>query len=172
MTDVGSLLEAARTSHEGVDSSKLRGTSLRRVEQEGLVKIEKYHRTVGYLVSPAVVEALAEFASDLERVPRELAAATSLLTIALKLGISPEQAVSALVNTRGESARVDVGALTTLIEEAADDLEAAAVARQRLQSPIDLDWTLNDVAVELGFDLGVLRVESEAAAVDAHHTSS
>jgi hypothetical protein len=167
MTNLAELLAAARRSEFGLDSSKLRGTATKRAETEGLVKIEKYHRTVAYLASPSVVEELMAAAVTLERIERELPMVASLLSAALKLGIAPEQAVQALVTTSPGRGQLDLARLAGLIEAAADDLDAAAVARARLTAPPEADLSLEDVAAELGFDLGELRAEVDAGAAPA-----
>jgi hypothetical protein len=173
VTNIAALLAAARRSESGLDSSKLRGTATKRAEAEGLVKIEKYHRIVAYLASPSVVEELMAAAVTLERNERELPMVASLLSAALKLGITPEQAVQALV-TMEEPGRgqLDLAGLAGLIEAATDDLDAAAVARARLTAPPEEDLSLEDVAATLGFDLGELRAEVEAGTAPAQYATS
>jgi hypothetical protein len=173
MTNLAELLAAARRSEFGLDSSKLRGTATKRVETEGLVKIEKYHRTVAYLASPSVVEELVAVVEILERNERELPMVATLLSAALKLGIAPERAVQALVTTGAPGrGQLDLAGLAGLIEAAADDLDAAAVARARLTAPPEADLSLEDLAAELGFDLGELRAEVDAGTAPAQYSTS
>lgn len=133
VTDIAALLRQASTSEYALDSSKLRSGATRRVETEGLVKIEKYHQAVAYLISPALVEELVEASATRARLERDLPVAAHLLSAALKLGIAPELAVHALVTDLGEGrSQLNVAALAGMLESAADDLDAAAVARERL----------------------------------------
>jgi len=172
MTNLTQLLSTVQSSESALDSSKLRGTATKRADAEGLVKITKYNRTVGYLASPAVVEELVGAAGELAQTRRELPLAATLLSTALRLGIDPEAAVQALVVNREDGAHIDLANLASLIEAAADDLDAAAVARQRLQMPADQDLTLDEVATELGLDLAEIRAKVNAGSASAQYSTS
>lgn len=172
MTNLAQLLSTVQSSEFALDSSKLRGTATKRADAEGLVKIAKYNRTVGYLASPAVVEELVGAADELAQTRRELPLVATLLSTALRLGIDPETAVQALVANREDGAHIDLANLASLIETAADNLDAAAVARQRLQMPADQDLTLEEVASELGLDLAEIRANVNAGSAAAQYATS
>lgn len=172
MTNLAQLLSTVQSSEFALDSSKLRGTATKRADAEGLVKISRYNRTVGYLASPAVVEELVHAADELAQTRRELPLVGTLLSTALRLGISPETAVQALVANREDGAHIDLTNLASLIEAAADDLDAAAIARQRLTMPADQDLTLEEVASELGLDLTEIRADVKAGSASAQYATS
>jgi len=88
------------------------------------------------------------------------------------LGISPETAVQALVANREDGAHIDLTNLASLIEAAADNLDAAAIARQRLTMPADQDLTLEEVASELGLDLTEIRADVKAGSASAQYATS
>ncbi len=173
VTDIAALLRQAGTSEYALDSSKLRSGATRRVEEEGLVQIEKYHQAVAYLISPSLVEEFVEAAETRDRLARDLPVVARLLSTALKLGIAPEQAVQALLGL-GESRapHLDVAALAGMLEAAVDDLDAAAVARERLASSSEGDITLAELADDLGFDLDEIRAEVDAGSSRAQLATS
>jgi hypothetical protein len=172
MTNLAQLLSTVQSSEFALDSSKLRGTATKRADVEGLVKIARYNRTVGYLASPAVVEELVRAADELARTRRELPLVATLLSTALRLGIAPEMAVQALVANREDGAHIDLTNLASLIEAAADNLDAAAVARRRLQMPAHQDLTLEEVASDLGVDLASIRADVNAGSASAQYATS
>jgi hypothetical protein len=163
MTDVAALLRRAGTSQYALDSSKLRGgAAVRQAREVGLVKIEKYHQAVAYLLSPELVEELADAAEGRDRLAVDLPIAGRLLSLAIKLGIAPERAVTVLLTAPGTRAgQLNVEALADLVSNAADDLDAAAVAAQRLAEPDGDIITLEQLAEGLGFDLEEIRGEVE-----------
>ncbi len=172
VTDIAALLRQAGTSEYALDSSKLRSGATRRVEEEGLVQIEKYHQAVAYLISPSLVEEFVEAAETRDRLARDLPVVARLLSTALKLGIAPEQAVQALLGLGESRAQLDVAALAGMLEAAVDDLDAAAVARERLASSPEGDITLAELADDLGFDLDEIRAEVDAGNARAQLATS
>lgn len=151
------IARQARSRGHGIDSSKLRGSAASQVHAEGVLVVEKYHQPVAYLASVELFEQLLLGAEHHTQMVQDLPLAATLLTTALKLGISPEQAIQALVVVEGDSAALSLSGLASLLEEAADDLDAAAVARERLTSPEEHDVSLDDFAAELGMDISAAR---------------
>lgn len=155
---------------ETLDSSKLRSNTVARAQEVGLVRVTRYGRTAGYVTAPEVLEGLTEQAAHLGEVLKELHAARPLLHAAARLGITPEEALAALL--RPGQDELDVAALAQLVADAADDRDAARAAREGLSTPEDDDMGLEEFAAELGFDAEALRADVRAGRVEATITTS
>ena len=92
-----------------------------------------------------------------------------LLAASLKLGVAPDRATAALFVSDERGARIDVAALAKLVDDAADDLEAPALARLRLASPPASDMSLDEFAAELGVDLEQVRADVPSGSPHAQH---
>lgn len=143
------------TTPESLDSSKVRSNTIRRAQEVGLVRVTRYGKTAGYVASPELIDGLSEQARKLVALVDELHAARPLLVAATRLGIRPEDALAVLMPPTRED--LDVAALAELVAAAAEDLEAAQVARERLALPSDGDVGLEEAAAALGVDLNARR---------------
>lgn len=141
----------------GVDSSRLRGSTTRQAQDDGAVVVEKYNQPVALLTSIELFDELLHGVEQQVQLQRDLPLVAALLTTALKLGVTPERAVRALISHDGVASSLDITALAEVVENAADDLDAAVVARDRLSAPESADIALEVLADELGVDLDAAR---------------
>lgn len=163
------VAKTVRSANTGVDSSHLRGSTTSRAQQEGLVNVEKYNRVKAVLSSVEVFDGLLHGVEEHVNMLKTFPTVSPLLTAALKLGVSPDVAIAALFVNDERGARLDVAALAELLDEAADDLQAAGLARLRLASPTTTDMSLEDFAAELGVDLEQVRAEVAAGTAHAQY---
>jgi hypothetical protein len=164
------VAKTVRSAGTGVDSSHLRGSTTSRAQEEGLVNVEKYNRVNAVLSSVEVFDGLLHGVEEHVNMLKTFPTVGPLLAAALKLGVSPDLAIAALFVNDALGARLDVAALAELLDEAADDIEAAGLARLRLTSPAATDMSLDDFAAELGVDLEQVRADVTAGAPHAQHT--
>lgn len=163
------VAKAVRSASDGVDSSLLRGSTTHRAQQEGVVNVEKYNRVSAVLSSVDVFDGLLHGVEEHVAMIRAFPTVGPLLAAALKLGVSPDVAIAALFVNDKSGARLDVAALAELLDEAADDIEAAGMARLRLSAPTDTDMSLDDFAAELGVNLDQVRADVAAGAPRAQY---
>ena len=158
---------------ETLDSSKLRSNTVAYAEKVGIVGITRYGRIAGYVASPRTMDVLWGHATQYAVLTEQLHRARPLMLAASRLGVDPAHIVTVLFTAGGENGEteLDVQALAELVAEAADDIDAARIARQRLARPETDDVDLDDVAAELGFDIEAMRAEVAAGRVTATVTT-
>ena len=142
-------------------------------EKVGVVRITRYGRTAGYVTSPQLMDGLRARAARYSALSEQIHRARPLMLAAARLGVAPAMVVAALfaADTDDGDAQLDVQALAELVAEATDDLDAARIARARLQEPDTGDIDLDDVAAELGFDIDAMRADVHAGRVTATVTT-
>jgi len=160
--DLDVLVAHAQVPGARLDSSMLRGSSLRRLATEGLIRIDRYNHTAGYLVAPSVIDDLAAATRRASSLAEELAKARPLITAALSLGLAPAETVGALLPSDGDTARIDVRALGELIAGRIDELDAAAIASERYRPDSSADVPLTDFISSLGLNEAELRTAIDA----------
>lgn len=151
-----------RASGVGVDSSVLRGSATKQAQAQGAVAVGKYNEQVSVLASVELFDSLLDGVEETVRMRRDMSLLAPLLSAALKLGIAPDQALAAVF---GDVDHVgpNIRALAALVDDASDDLEAAAIARARLAEPQALDIGVDELADQLGIDISAVRADVEAA---------
>ena len=159
------LGKQARAFGGGLDSSRLRGSATNEAKDKGVVPVAKYNQQVSILASVELFDGLLAGVEQSVALRRDLPLVVSLLSTALKLGVPAERAVAVAFSTTDGG--VDIAGLAALVDDASDDLEAAALARTRLQAPGHSDTSLEDFAAELGLDLDDLRAEIDAGTPSA-----
>lgn len=155
---------------ETLDSSKLRSNTVAHAEKVGMVRITRYGRTAGYVTSPQLMDGLRGRAARYLALNEQLHRARPLMLAAARLGVAPAEIIDVLFAADSENgdAELDLQALADLVAEASDDLDAARIARQRLQVAVNSDGIdLDDVAAGLGFDIDAMRADVQAGRISA-----
>ena len=140
---------------ETLDSSKVRSNTFTHVHDVGLVEVTRYGKTHGWVASPKLMAEVAEQARELVSFREAARAARPLLLAATRLGIAPSDAFDALMPS--EDGRFALARLASLVAEAADNLDAAKIARERLTQPLSDDVSLDDAAALFGVDVAARR---------------
>ncbi|MSW79642.1 MAG: hypothetical protein F2840_00680 [Actinobacteria bacterium] len=124
--------------------------------------MEKYHQPVAYLSSIEVFDELLESADRHARLLRELPLALSLLATAIKVGVSSDAAIGALLRGHDEADVLNLVDLAELVDSAIEDRDMSVLAAARMEQPDVGDMSLGDFAAELGLDITQVRADVAA----------
>lgn len=140
----------------------MRGSSATHVQEVGVLVVEKYHQPVAYLSSIEVFDELLESADRHARLLRELPLALSLLATAIKVGVSSDAAIGALLRGHDEADVLNLVDLAELVDSAIEDRDMSVLAAARMEQPDVGDMSLGDFAAELGLDITQVRADVAA----------
>jgi hypothetical protein len=124
--------------------------------------VEKYHQPIAYLSSIEVFDELLESADRHAQLLRELPLALRLLATAIKVGVSSDAAIGALLRGHDEADVLNLVDLAELADSALEDRDMAVLAAARMEQPDDGDMSLGDFAAELGLDIAQVRADVAA----------
>lgn len=157
-------LAARARAGAGVDSSKLRGSTATRVQEEGVLLVEKYHQPVAYLSSVAVFDELLDGANEYARLRQELPLALRLLAAAVRAGVPSDIALDALLPSPARTGPLDLIQLAELLDSAIEERAAVMLTEARLAQSEEADMSLDDFAAEIGIDIAQVRADVAAGA--------
>lgn len=146
----------------GLDSSKLRGSAATRVQEEGVMLVEKYHQPLAYLSSVAVFDELLDGADRYVQLRKALPLALRLMAAAIRAGVPSDAAVEAMLSGEGDHVELGLVGLAELLDSAIEERDAAMLAQARLGQPADGDVSLDNFASGLGIDIAQIRAEVAA----------
>ncbi len=132
------------------------------MQEVGVLVVEKYHQPVAYLSSIEVFDERLESADRHARLLRELPVALSLLATAVKVGVSSDAVIGALLRGHDEADVLNLVELAELVDSAIEDRDMSVLAAARMEQPDVGDMSLGDFAAELG--LHITQVRADVAA--------
>ncbi|MEU8659051.1 hypothetical protein [Actinoplanes philippinensis] len=102
----------------------------------------------------------------------QLEAGVSLLSAAVRLGVSAETAVHALIRREGERAVMDLASLKILVGKFASNRTTSPEIPARSTDLAEGDLSLAQVATALGFDLDEIRQDMRNGTLKAQYSTS
>ena len=132
------------------------------MQEVGVLVVEKHHQPVAYLSSIEVFDELLESADRHARLLRELPLALRLLATAIKVGVSSDAAIGALLRGHDEADVLSLVDLAELVDSAIEDRDMSVLAAARVEQPDVGDMSLGDFAAELGLDITQVRADVAA----------